>query len=69
MTRNFVIHTYQIIDLLAEYPEMGTLENDEKQIRGFVITEHNTLFYRTDEERLVLLNFFDNRQHPRKKTY
>lgn len=69
VARNFVIHAYQIIELLAEYPEMGGLENYDKQIRGFVITKHNTLFYRVEEDRLILLNFFDNRQNPHKKTY
>ncbi len=68
VTRNFVTHTYQIIELLALNPEMGSIEYAEKQIRGIVITKHNTLFYRVEEEKLILLTFFDNRQHPRKKS-
>ncbi|MFC0517528.1 type II toxin-antitoxin system RelE/ParE family toxin [Mucilaginibacter angelicae] len=67
VTKNFVINTYKIIELIANYPEMGTLENKEKQIRGFVITKHNTLFYRVEEDKIVLITFFDNRQHPIKK--
>jgi plasmid stabilization system protein ParE len=69
VTRNFVVRTYQLIELLASNPEMGAIEHFEKQIRGIVITKHNTLFYRIEEENLILLSFFDNRQHPRKKTY
>jgi plasmid stabilization system protein ParE len=69
VTKNFVKHTYQIIELLAEYPEMGSIENYEKQVRGFVITKHNTLFYRVENEKLILLKFFDNRQNPQKKSY
>lgn len=69
VTKNFVSRTYQIIEFLSENPEMGTLENYEKQIRGFVISKHNTLFYRIDGKRIILLNFFDNRQHPHKKTF
>lgn len=61
--------TYKIIEFLAEHPEIGSLENHERQIRGFVVTKHNTLFYRIEEERIILLNFFDNRQHPRKKIF
>jgi plasmid stabilization system protein ParE len=67
VTRNFVIRTYQIIEILAQNPEIGTLENKEKQIRGLVITKHNTLFYRIENDNLILLSFFDNRQHPQKK--
>ncbi|MDB5031145.1 type II toxin-antitoxin system RelE/ParE family toxin [Mucilaginibacter sp.] len=69
VTQNFVIRTYQIIELLAINPEMGSVEHFEKQIRAFVITKHNTLFYRIEEEKLVLLNFFDNRQHPQNKSH
>jgi plasmid stabilization system protein ParE len=50
VTRNFVIRTYQIIDLIADNPEMGPTAHFEKQIRGFVITKHNTLFYRIEED-------------------
>ena len=32
VTKHFVSRTYQIIDFLAQHPEMGTLENYEKQI-------------------------------------
>lgn len=69
VTRNFVVRAYKIIDLLAINPEMGPIEHFEKQIRGIVITKHNTLFDRIDEEKLILLNFFDNRQDPWEKSY
>ena len=68
VTRDFVVRAYQLIELLTANPEMGSVENFEKHVRGLVITKHNTLFYRIDDERLILLNFFDNRQHPNKKS-
>jgi len=61
VTKSFVEKAYQIIEILREYPEMGTIENYEKQIRGFVITKHNTLYYRIEGDELILLSFFDNR--------
>ncbi|MES2808418.1 MAG: type II toxin-antitoxin system RelE/ParE family toxin [Bacteroidota bacterium] len=69
VTRNFVRRAYEVIDLLALNPEIGKIEHFEKQIRAFVITKHNTLFYRIDADKLVLLSFFDNRQHPQKKEF
>src|SRR5258707_15853872 len=69
VTQNFVIRTYQIIGLLALNPEMGQVEHFEKQIRGIVITKHNTLFYRIEGENIILLTFFDNRKHPQKKSF
>jgi len=69
VTKDFVKRTYHILDLLAANPEMGAIEHYEKQIRGFLITKHNTLFYRVEDTRLVLLHFFDNRQDPKKKVF
>ena len=68
VARNFVIKTFRIVEIIAQNPEIGTLENKEKQIRGFVITKHNTMFYRIEDDKIILLNFFDNRQHPQKKS-
>lgn len=41
VTRNFVKRTYDIIDLISLQPEIGTLENEQKKIRGFLLTKHN----------------------------
>lgn len=34
VTRNFVKKTYDIIELISDQPELGTMENPEKSIRG-----------------------------------
>ena len=62
VTVAFVKKTYLIIDMISKYPSIGTLENTEKNIHGFLITPHNRLFYRFSESQLFLLNFFDTRQ-------
>ncbi|WP_339608475.1 type II toxin-antitoxin system RelE/ParE family toxin [uncultured Roseivirga sp.] len=67
VTRNFVIKTYDIIELISDQSELGTLENQEKQIRGFVLTKHNRLFYRVTKEDIIILNFFDTRSDPKRK--
>lgn len=66
--KSFILRTFSIIDTLSEYPEIGTKESNERYIRGFVITKHNTIFYRYTDSELVLLNFFDNRKNPKKRT-
>src|SRR5437867_625182 len=68
VTQNFVIKTYDILDLISDHSDLGTLENPEKKIRGFLLTKHNRLFYRVTESEIILLNFFDTRSgHKRKK--
>jgi plasmid stabilization system protein ParE len=69
VTRSFVIRTYNIIDLLSENPEIGTIENHERNIRGFLITKHNILFYRVTDKSIILLNMFDTRSNPKKTKY
>ncbi|SFT77284.1 Plasmid stabilization system protein ParE [Algoriphagus locisalis] len=65
-TRNFILRTFNVIDLLKANPEMGTIESFELGIFGFLITKHNRLFYRFSQLELILLNFFDTRsQRPK----
>lgn len=67
ITISFVKKVYEFLDILAEFPEIGNLENKEKGIRGFTIVEQINIFYKIDDSKIILLNFFDNRQNPKKK--
>lgn len=67
MTKHFVKKTYDIIELISDQSDLGTLENSEKNIRGFLLTKHNRLFYRVTEKEIILLNFFDMRSSPKRK--
>ncbi len=68
-TKLFVKKVYDFLDLLSEFPEIGTIENKELNIRGFVIVKQLTLFYQIREDRIILLNFYDNRQRPKKQRF
>ena len=67
VTQNFVTRTYDIIDLISDQSDLGTIEDSEKNIRGFLLTKHNRLFYRATEKEIILLNFFDTRSGPKRK--
>lgn len=62
VTRAFVRRTYEFLDLLAEFPEIGSVENKDRNIRGFVFIKQITVFYIRKADSIILLNFFDNRQ-------
>ena len=68
-TGNFVRKVYNFLDLLSEYPNLGTVENKDKQIRGFPIVKQVNLFYKIEKGRIILLSFFDNRQNPQKRKF
>jgi len=66
-TKAFVIKVHNFIDNLQDFPELGILQNSEKQIRGFVIVKQVTIFYRIYKDQIRILNIFGNRQNPKKK--
>jgi len=57
----------KFLTLLINYPEIGKIEVEEKQIRGFVLSRHNSILYRIKDNQIIILKFFDNRQGPVKK--
>ena len=65
-TQSFVKLTYDIIELISDQPNLGTLENQAREIRGFPLTKHNRLFYRVTNKEIILLNFFDTRSGPKR---
>ena len=69
VTESFVKKVYDTIDILAEFPEIGTIEHKEKEIRGFTIVKQINVFYKVSDNKLIILNFFDNRQSPAKKRF
>jgi plasmid stabilization system protein ParE len=69
VTESFVKKVYETIDILAEYPEIGTIEHKEKGIRGFTIVKQINIFYKVIDNKLIIADFFDNRQAPEKKRF
>jgi plasmid stabilization system protein ParE len=66
-TKTFAIKVHNFIDNLRDFPELGSIQNAEKQVRGFVIVKQVTIFYRIFDNRIHILNLFDNRQKPKRK--
>jgi plasmid stabilization system protein ParE len=62
VTSSFVKKVYDFLDILVEFPEIGSLEHIERNIRGFVIVKQITIFYKISGDKIFILNFFDSRQ-------
>jgi plasmid stabilization system protein ParE len=69
VTEAFIKKVYGFIETLADFPELGTMENKQKKIRGFTIVKQISIFYHIDKHQIVILDFFDNRQSPKKKRF
>jgi plasmid stabilization system protein ParE len=63
---DFVTRTDQILFLLAEHPDLGEMQDAKRSIRGMLLSPHNKLFYRIENNRLIVLKIFDTRQNPLK---
>ena len=69
VTKAFVKRTFEFLDLLVDFPEIGSVENIDKQIRGFVLFKQLTVFYKIKGDKIIILNFYDNRQQPKRTRY
>ena len=65
--KQFIGKVFDFLEILSEFPEIGSLENKEKSIRGFTIVKQVNLYYRIKRDKIILIIFFDNRQNPKKK--
>lgn len=69
VTEVFVKKVYDFIETLADFPEIGIIQNKEKAIRGFTIVKQINIFYHISKNKIIILDFFDNRQSPKRKRY
>ncbi len=63
-TQRFVRRVFAFYDVISAFPRIGTLHNPEKGIYGYVLEKPVSVFYRFNENEVVILNFFDNRSDP-----
>lgn len=63
----FIQKVSKFIDNVKTQPKIGRPEIVKNDLRSFVISRQITVFYRIKDNTIILLKFFDTRQHPRKK--
>ena len=69
VTKSFVKKVFDLIETLSEFPKIGAIENKDKGIRGFTVVKQVNLFYKISGDKIIILDFFDNRQAPVKKRF
>ena len=58
----FYNRTHIIIDLIKDFPEIGSLVKQRRIVRRFLITRHNYIIYRTFKNKLIIVDFVDTRK-------
>ena len=69
VVKAFVKKTYDFLEILAEFPEIGSIQFQERGIRGFTLIKQVIVFYKIQGKSIILIDFFDTRQNPKKKKY
>ena len=57
------------LEILKRYPEIGRKSRKRKTIRMVRVDKYRQLFYRIKGKKLIVVFFFDGRQHPDKNPY
>ncbi len=65
--QTFIEKTQDFTRILIEFPEMGTLEIKEKNLRGFQLTNQTRVFYRVKKICIIILTLIDSHQNPKKR--
>jgi plasmid stabilization system protein ParE len=63
----FELRVHDFFEILKAFPQIGSVEEVDKAIYGFQISKQTRVFYRIKGKRIIILNFFEVRQHPNKK--
>ena len=67
VVKAFMRKLYDFLEILSEFPEIGSMQYPQKDIRGFSLTKQISLFYKIEKDQIILLDLFDNRSDPKKK--
>lgn len=66
-TKNkFVIKLDKSIDIIKKQPYSFPISKKGNDLRKCVITKQITLYYRFNDTAIIVVTFFDTRQHPNK---
>ena len=57
------------IELISTNPTIGKPSETNKNVRSILLTPHNQIFYRHQNNTIEILCLFDMRKNPEKKPY
>jgi len=66
---NFKVTLLEKLELLATQPKTGVEVNSLKNTRSILITKHNRVYYRIEENKIAVLNMIDTRKNLKKNPF
>jgi plasmid stabilization system protein ParE len=65
----FLLKIDRRIELLTKEPYVGAASLKVKNVRGLLITRHNRMYYKIENDKVIILNMYDTRMNPKRKAY
>lgn len=66
VAEHFMELTFKLIQQISDRPKQFPLIYKRGKVRKCVISKHNSIIYREQNEEIEILRVFDTRQHPKK---
>jgi plasmid stabilization system protein ParE len=66
---NFILVMEEKMELLSEQPFIGSEVIPNSDIRTYLITKHNRIYYRIKGNKIIFINMFDTRMDPQKNPF
>jgi plasmid stabilization system protein ParE len=64
---NLALDLEKTLSLLSHQPTLFQVSDIKKDVRRVVVSKFNTLYYRMNGNKVEILSFFSNRQHPKRR--
>lgn len=64
--RNFAQRVDRRINLIISNPNLFPATAKRKNLRRSVLTKHNVIYYKVENNLITIIAFFDSRQSPKK---
>lgn len=69
VANSFINRLQKRLNTLSQQPYIGASSIVIKSVRSILITKHNRLYYRIEEDTIEVLNIYDTRSNPKKNPY
>ena len=66
---DFILKIDHRLEQLIANPELGSLSEKVKNVRGMLITRHNRMYYKIEGQKVIVLNLYDTRMNPHRIPY
>ncbi|CAD0009391.1 type II toxin-antitoxin system RelE/ParE family toxin [Flavobacterium salmonis] len=64
---HLAIKIEETLSFISENPNLFQISDVKKGIRRVIILNHNTLYYRFQNNQIEIISFFSNKQNPTKR--